>query len=271
MAARPRFPHRGQLASTGMNDLAVALAAATAGANVIRAAGHAGRSVSYKGDVDPVTETDAASEAAILDLIGQNRPDDLVLAEETGGADWSTGRVWIVDPVDGTVNFLHGIPHVGVSVGLWIDGSPSVGVVVDPYRNETFHATLGGGAHLNGHPIHVSSVSDIGRSLVVTGFPYDRRQRAREYAATLGNVLARAQGIRRFGAATLDFCWVASGRFEGYWEYGLGPWDAAAGILILSEAGGVTTDFSGGPYILGSSTVLATNGSIHGEMIEALR
>ena len=254
-----------------MDDLAVAMAATRAGAEVITSAGASGRAVAYKGDVDPVTETDSASEAAVLEVIRAHRPGDHVLAEESGGAGWEAGRVWIVDPLDGTVNFLHGLPHVGVSVGLWVDGTPAVGVVVDPYRNEVFHAAAGRGAFMNGRPIEVSPTDQLNRSLIVTGFPYDRHQRAAEYAAALGKVLARAQGVRRLGAATLDFCWVAAGRFDGYWEYGLGPWDAAAGMLILSEAGGQTTDFEGGRYILGSSTVLATNGHIHGAMVEALR
>ena len=254
-----------------MDDLAVAMAAARAGAEVITSAGASGRAVAYKGDVDPVTETDSASEAAVLEVIRAHRPADHVLAEESGGAGWESGRVWIVDPLDGTVNFLHGLPHVGVSVGLWVDGVPAVGVVADPYRNEVFHAEAGRGAFMNGHGIKVSPTDQLNRSLIVTGFPYDRQQRATEYAATLGKVLARVQGIRRLGAATLDFCWVAAGRFDGYWEYGLGPWDAAAGVLILAEAGGRTTDFEAGPYILGSSTVLATNGHIHGAMVEALR
>ncbi len=254
-----------------MDDLSVAMAAARAGSDVITSAGRGGRSVEFKGEVDPVTETDSASEDAVLGIIRAHRPDDQVLAEESGGAGWDSGRVWIVDPLDGTVNFLHGLPHVGVSVGLWIDGAPSVGVVADPYRGEVFHGVRGGGAFLNGRPIRVSPSADLSRSLIVTGFPYDRQQRAAEYSTTLGKVLARAQGIRRLGAATLDFCWVAAGRFEGYWEYGLGPWDAAAGMVILSEAGGRTTDFEGGSYILGSSTVLATNGHIHQDMIETLR
>lgn len=223
-----------------------------------------------KGTVDPVTEFDRAAEATVRSVLATRRPDDGILGEEEGGDDWRSGRVWIVDPLDGTVNFVHHIPQVSVSVALWEDGRPQVGVVHDAIRNEVFSARRGFGAHLDGAPIRVSPVDDTVRSLVVTGFPYDRRERAGELAEILGRVLAEVQGIRRLGSSALDLCWVAAGRFEAYWEYRLHPWDTAAGQLIVEEAGGRVTDLDGTPYRPGAPGLLASNDRIHQRLLEVI-
>lgn len=224
----------------------------------------------YKGAVDPVTPFDHAAENAIRSLLAAERPTDAVLGEEGGGTGWDTGRVWIVDPLDGTVNFLHGIPHVAVSVALWEDGQPVVGVVHDAIGGEVFTAVASGGATVDGATIEVSKQDDLGQALVATGFPYDRQLRAAELAEVLGRVLAEVQGIRRIGSAALDLCWVAAGRFEAYWEYGLQPWDTAAGQLIVEEAGGRVTDPAGKRYQPNAPAIIASNGMVHDRLAAIL-
>lgn len=227
-----------------MDDLSVAIAAARVGASIVGTAFGGAQEAEFKGAVDPVTEIDREAETAILELLAAERPDDGVLAEEGGGSTDLAGRHWIVDPLDGTVNFVHGIPQVSVAVGLYEDGHPLVGVVVDPVRGEEFTAAIGGGAHLNGDPITVSG-RPLSDGIIATGFPYDRRHQGGQYADIVGTVLGRARGIRRFGSAALDLSWVACGRLDGYWEFGLGPWDIAAGMALVLEAGGRVTDHRG--------------------------
>ena len=254
------------VASSPVNDdLDLALECARRAARVI-SSGPDVASARFKGEVDPVTDTDQAAEAAIRDLLGRARPTDAILGEEEGGADWRTGRVWILDPLDGTVNFIHGVPHVAVSVALWEDGLPLVGVVHDVSRDEVFAAGRGSGATLGGRPIRVTATADLGRGLVATGFPYDRRTQADELGATISRVLGAVQGIRRFGSAALDLCWVAAGRYDAYWEYRLQPWDTAAGELIVKEAGGTVTDLAGAPYRPDGAGILASNGHLHDQL-----
>lgn len=244
------------------DDLRLALECARRAARVITGAADT-TAARFKGEVDPVTETDQAAETAIRQLLGADRPSDLILGEEEGGADWRGGRVWILDPLDGTVNFIHGVPHVAVSVALWEDGVPVVGVVHDVGRDEVFAAARNRGATLDGHAIRVTDTIDLGSGLVATGFPYDRRSHADELATTMGRVLGKVQGIRRLGSAALDLCWVAAGRFDAYWEYRLQPWDTAAGQLIVEEAGGRVTDLTGTPYRPDAAGILASNGHLH--------
>lgn len=251
-------------------DLPVALAAARAGAVVVREGFSGTVEAHMKGEVDPVTSIDTAAEHAVRAILGRERPAEQILGEEEGGSGWDEGRVWIVDPLDGTVNFVHHMPHVAVSVALWERGAPVVGVVIDVMREEEFAAAAGLGAELNGRPVRVSDQDDLGEALVVTGFPYDRRRRADDYAAVVGAVLARVQGLRRLGSAALDFAWVACGRFDGYWEYGLAPWDAAAGVLLVEEAGGRVATASGAGFDLDSPTVVASNGLIHDALAEVV-
>lgn len=225
-----------------MDDLAAALAAARIGAELVRSLFGRVDTASFKGAVDPVTEADLRSEQAIFDFLSSAKPADAILAEERGGTRDLAGRHWIVDPLDGTVNFLHGIPQVAVSVALYDDGVPLAGAVVDVVRSEEFSAAAGRGASLNGEPIYVSDTGELGEALIATGFPYDRHQLGAAYSGIVGIVLERVRGIRRFGSAALDLAWVAAGRYDGYWEFGLGPWDIAAGMLLITEAGGLVTD-----------------------------
>ncbi|MEN8113367.1 MAG: inositol monophosphatase family protein [Actinomycetota bacterium] len=245
-----------------MDDLELAVAAARAGGEILRAGFDRGVTAHYKRRFDPVTEVDHDSEAVILAMLREHRPDDAILSEEAGGTT-PGGRLWITDPLDGTVNFVHAIPHIAVSIGLWDGDQPLVGVIYDPLRDECFSSAAGRGAHLNGKPISVSTTDDLDRSVTATGFPYDHGDYPDEYAGVVGAVLARVNGIRRFGSAALDLAWVAAGRYEAYWELGLAPWDQAAGIAIVREAGGMVTDFSGSDSVPTTPVVLSSNGLVH--------
>ena len=253
-----------------MDDLDLALEAANAGAQIVAADFGRSRTANYKAEFDPVTVTDRHSEETIVRLIAANRPADHILAEEGGGTPERggspAGRRWIVDPLDGTVNFVHGIPQVSVSVALWEGDEPIVGVVHDPLRNEVFSAVAGEGAALNGDPIRVSQTEHLDRAVVATGFPYDHGRYAAEYTAALTAVLEKVNGIRRIGSAALDLAWVAAGRFEGYWELSLKPWDQAAGIVLIQEAGGCVTDANGTPSVPSTPLVVAGNASIHEQL-----
>jgi myo-inositol-1(or 4)-monophosphatase len=252
------------------DDLDVALEAARVGAATVAAAFGSPVDAQWKSDANPVTQIDRDAEAAIIDVISDMRPDDKVLGEETGGADWTDGRVWIIDPLDGTVNFIHGIPHLAVSVALWSDGVGAVGVICDVTRREEFTAVRGKGAWLNQHEIAVSKQDLLATSLVATGFPYDRNLHGRRYASVMGEVLTRAQGIRRFGSAALDLAWVACGRYDAYWETGIAAWDAAAGTLLIQEAGGRITNLRGGPHRLDDPVIVVSNGLVHNDLISAI-
>ncbi len=247
-------------------DLDIAVTAARAGAEIVRPAlGTLVRS-DLKGAVDPVSEIDVAAERAVVDVITGERPGDGVLAEESGGEASDEGRRWLIDPLDGTVNFLHGIPHVGVSVALYENGKPLVGAVIDVMRGETFTAQTGGGAWLDGASVRVSDRSPLRQCVIATGFPYDRHEHGRSYAVTVGAVTEAALGIRRLGAAVLDFAWVACGRLDGFWELTLAPWDAAAGLLLVEEAGGRTVDLEGRPANPGSRSFVASNALVADEL-----
>jgi len=247
----------------GSSDLDLAMAAARRAATLLREALGKSAEVEFKGEVDPVTEVDRRVEAEVRRMLMTHRPCDEVVGKEEGGVLPPRGRAWIIDPLDGTVNFIHGLAPVSVSLALWEDGDPLVGVVIEAVHGEEFTAVRGEGAWLNSQPISVSSQAVLSQALVGTGFPYDRRERAREYAALVGAVLAECQGIRRRGSAALDLCYVAAGRFDAFWEQGLAVWDMAAGILMVEEAGGKVTGLDGGRVPLDGSLVIATNGSVH--------
>ena len=251
-------------------DVWVAVRAARAGAEVVAAGFHQQVDAEMKGDVDPVTETDREAERFIRSVIATHFPNDGILGEEEGGPAWIGERVWIVDPLDGTVNFVHGIPQVAVSVALWSQGRPLVGVIIDVARNEEFVASAGERSAVNGRPIRVSETNSLEDSVLVTGFPYDRRQHAEAYLKVVEAVMVRSRGTRRLGAASLDLAWVACGRFDGYWEHGgrhgVKPWDLAAGALLVTEAGGTVTDHLGRADQLDSSAIVATNGKIHEDL-----
>ena len=247
-----------------MSDLEIAVAAARAGAAVVLDwVGKIG-DPSFKGLVDPVTEADKAAEEAVLDVLRKHRPADGILAEEGGVAESTSGRRWLVDPLDGTVNYIHGLKHSATSVALEGPNGMLAAATIDPFRGEEFTAACGEGAFLNGKPMHVSSRAVLREALMVTGFAYDRADKARVYTDALAAVLAEVQGVRRLGSATLDLAWVACGRYEGYWEFRLAPWDLAAGSLLVIEAGGTVTDSRGGPAR--PEDVVATNGLLHEDL-----
>ena len=252
-------------------DLEVALAAAHAGADVVRASFGRDIDPDLKGVVDPVTEVDRAAEVAILEVLDAQRPEDQVLGEESGGQTAAVGRRWIVDPLDGTVNFLHGHPHVAVSVGLWDGGEPVAGVVIDVMRDEVFSAVRGQGAYLNGRPIRVSSGARLQECLIGTGFPYDRHRNGPAYTAAAGEVMKRARDIRRLGSAALDFAWVACGRFDGFWEFGIYPWDVAAGLVLVEEAGGLTADLNTSPATVDSTHFIIAAPGIYEPLVDLIR
>lgn len=250
-----------------MDDLSVALTAARAGAAVVRAGLGAATAAGYKRDRSPVTAIDRAAEEAILAVIIDARPDDAVVAEEGGDRRATRGaRRWIVDPLDGTVNFLHGIPQVAVSVACFDADEGLAGVVIDVVRGEVFSAVRGEGTRLDGVPVRVSDCTDLTPAVIATGFPYDHRDHADDYAAALGGVLARVQGVRRFGSAALDMAWVACGRFDGYFELGVAPWDVAAGLVLVAEAGGTVSSVDGAPAVLTTGLVVAAGPGIHEEL-----
>ncbi|MYH56293.1 MAG: inositol monophosphatase [Acidimicrobiia bacterium] len=253
------------------SDFEVALEAARAGAAQVASGRDRPMRIDFKSATDPATEIDYRSEQTIIEVLARHLPDDPVVGEERGGRLPDRGRVWLVDPLDGTTNFIHGFPWVAVSVALWIDNLPAVGVVLNPLTEEEYTATRGGGAHLNGSPLRVSSTDSLARALVVTGFPYDPAERIKICDSTFRRVLEKVQGIRRLGSAALDLCMVAQGRMDGYWEEDLSPWDMGAGVLIVSEAGGTVTGESGHPLSSPKDGfVVATNGLIHRQMIETL-
>ncbi len=249
-----------------MNDTELAIAAAEIGASIVRESFGPSHRADLKGRFDPVTEVDRRSEAAIVEYLAAQRPADGIIAEEgTGRA--SPGRHWLVDPLDGTVNFVHGIPQVAVSVALYDGTEPLAGAIVDPLRDEVFAVSAGAGATLNGVTITVSAVDDLSRAVVVTGFPYDHDRYASAYTRTLTAVLEQANGVRRLGSAALDMAWLAAGRFDGYWEYSLAPWDTAAGILLVREAGGIVSDGHGEPFVPGGPHVVAANPQLHERLL----
>lgn len=252
-----------------MTDLDVAVAAARAGGTILRDAFGTTVDADYKGRFDPVTEVDHVAERAIVQVVAFERPDDAIVAEEAGG-DESDGRHWLIDPLDGTVNFISGIPQISVSVALWDGAEPLVGVVFDPLRDELFTASTGAGAWLNGEVMAVTPTAALERAIVATGFPYDHGDHAAAYAAALGGVLEQVNGIRRFGSAALDLAWVAAGRYDAYWELGLAPWDQAAGIVLVREAGGRVTDPFGTPSVPTTPMVLSSNGHLHQALVDTL-
>ena len=247
-----------------------AIGAAYQGADVLRSYFGKKPAVRKKSAIDLVTEADVASEAAIVEVIRSRFPDHAVLAEEGGESGEEQQCRWIIDPLDGTTNFAHQLPIYAVSIGVAIRGRIVAGVVLNPSSGELFTATVEEGARLNGKPIRVSPVTSLEDSLLVTGFPYNVRDLLPEITRRLQNCLGVAQGVRRLGSAALDLCYVACGRFEGFWEQYLNPWDTAAGTCIAEAAGAVITDFCGKPYPLGGKEILASNGLIHQQLIEAL-
>jgi myo-inositol-1(or 4)-monophosphatase len=224
----------------------------------------------HKGRIDLVTEYDRRSERVLIEGIRRRFPDHAVLAEESG-EHVSNSRVrWVVDPLDGTTNFAHNYPFFCVSVGVEVDGTLAAAAVFDPVREELFAAASGAGATLNGISIRVSDIERLEDGLLVTGFPYDVREHPERSLPSFQAFLMRAQGIRRDGSAALNLCYLATGRFDGFWEGHLSAWDMAAGVLIVREAGGRVTNYAGGAFALEGRQILASNGRLHPEMISVL-
>lgn len=229
--------------------------------------------VSKKGDINLVTEADLASEAHIIERIKSYHPKHAILAEESGDAVIIRGDSswkWIIDPLDGTTNYAHGYPCFCVTIALEHEGEIVLGVTLDPTRNELFAAERGQGASLNGKPIRVSSAEKLGDALLVTGFPYDFKQKP-NFGRHLNEFLFHSRGVRRDGSAAIDMAYVACGRFDGFWEEGLNPWDIAAGKLLIEEAGGIVTYYDGSALSIYKPPICASNGAIHSQMLEVLR
>jgi myo-inositol-1(or 4)-monophosphatase len=222
--------------------------------------------VEYKGEADLVTIADRQSEILIRERIRKNWPSHDVLGEEQGLADTGSDYRWYVDPLDGTTNFAHGFPVFCVSLALEHKKQRIAGVIYDPTRDELFAAAKGSGAYLNQQRIRVSKTERLSECLVATGFPSHKRHK-NPNIHFYHQITLHTQGVRRAGSAALDLCCVACGRFDGFWEFNLNPWDTAAGVLIVDEAGGKVSDFRGGPFQLDSRETLATNGLVHGAML----
>jgi myo-inositol-1(or 4)-monophosphatase len=228
--------------------------------------------VSYKGVIDLVTEVDHASESFLIGEITRQFPDHSMLAEESGGLGQRGAHHWLVDPIDGTVNYAHGIPIFCVSIAYAFDGQVTLGVVYDPMRDEMFSAGRGSGATLNGRPLACSHTQELARSLLVTGFPYDAWNTEHDNFANFVRFSKQTMGVRRLGSAALDLCYVAAGRFDGFWELALHSWDVAAGGLIAEEAGARVTNVRDGPdYLTPPQSVVAANPAIHAEILRVLR
>jgi myo-inositol-1(or 4)-monophosphatase len=242
--------------------------AARRGGAVLRERFPARRTISYKGGIDLVTDADHASEEALLEFLRARFPGAAVLAEESGASGGErAGLRFIVDPLDGTTNYAHGLPHFAVNVAAEDERGIVAGATYDPLRDELFLAGRRAGATLNGEPMRVSSNVELRRSLLVTGFPYDVHEDHELPLRLFGALLARARAIRRLGSAALDLAYVACGRFDGFWEMKLKPWDLAPGLLLVREAGGIISDFGGGHSILESGEIVAGNGAIHPRLL----
>lgn len=227
--------------------------------------------ITKKGDINLVTEADLASEKAIVERIRSHYPRHSILAEESGEASASAGAEWkwIIDPLDGTTNYAHGYPCFCVTIAVEYKGEVVIGVTYDPTRDELFAAEKGRGATLNGKPIRVSATENLGDALLVTGFPYDIKQRE-DFARHLTEFLLTSRGVRRDGSAAIDLAYVACGRFDGFWEEGLNPWDVAAGTLMIREAGGMVSNYRGSAFDIYTPPICTSNGLIHEQMLKVL-
>ncbi len=249
----------------------VGIAAAYKAGGVLRS--HYGRisRIDKKGAIDLVTEADTGSEKVIIDTIQQAFPNHTILAEESGLNKGELGHKWIIDPLDGTTNFSHQLGIFSVSIAFALNDQTVFGIVLNPETRELFTAVKGKGASLNGRPIRVSNSPAVSESLLVTGFPYNLKNVFDPLLTRFSKCLKASQGVRRLGSAAIDLCFLACGRFDGFWEQNLKPWDTAAGELIAREAGAVVTDFSNKPYTIDKKEILATNGKIHKEMLLLLK
>lgn len=258
------------MTTTWSKELAVAQAAAKAAATVLLEGWGNRPSFELKSSAtDLVTEYDRRAEAAVLAALTAAFPDDGIVAEEGGRHRSMTGRTWHVDPLDGTTNFVHGLPLFATSIGLVADGRSVVGVVAAPALGWTFHGAEGAGARLNDRPLRVSGVPDLGSSLLVTGFPYLRSE-PHDNLAEFAAFMRASQGVRRLGSAALDLCFVAAGWLDAFWERHIKSWDLVAGAALVTAAGGHICDPDGGPFVPDTGSILASNGKIHQAMLDQL-
>lgn len=228
------------------------------------------REIRYKGEIDLVTEMDVASEKLIIEAIRAHYPDHAILAEESGRSDQPDSPYrWVVDPLDGTTNYAHGLPIFCVSIGLEKDGEPLLGVIYAPMLDELYWAEVGQGAYLNGQKLGVSATQEVGKALLVTGFPYDVKVKS-DNLVHFSNFLLAAQAVRRLGSAAIDLAWVAAGRFDGFWEPRLGAWDMCAGTVLVREAGGTVTNYVGGKFSIYEKEIVASNTHLHAQMLAVL-
>jgi myo-inositol-1(or 4)-monophosphatase len=250
---------------------AVAVDAARSAGALLREALGGTRRIDYKGHpTNLVTEMDRRAEALIVERLHGTFPDHAILGEEGGARGGRSEYRWLIDPLDGTTNYAHGMPVFAVSVALERAGQVELGVAYDPTREECFVAERGRGVTLNGEPLRVSATPVLDEALLVTGFPYDIRTNPETNLPEYAALSLRSRAVRRLGSAVLDLCYVAAGRFDGFWELTLGPWDMAAGGLMVLEAGGRVTSVRGGPWSLDGPGVLATNGPIHAALLAVL-
>ncbi len=254
-----------------LNDIRnIGLAAAYRGGDVLLSYFGKIRDVGKKGVIDLITVADIESEKAVIDIIHGKYPDHSIIAEESGTISGDPNHRWIIDPLDGTTNFAHGLGCFAVSIAFYHYLKPCAGIVFNPLSQELFIGISGEGSFLNGRPIHVSSCDKAAESLLVTGFPYTLHRDVESLMKRFTACLTHAQGVRRLGSAALDLCYLACGRFDGFWEENLKPWDTAAGSIIARESGARLTDFSNQPYSVDKKEILATNGRIHNEILSIL-
>ena len=230
--------------------------------------------VAKKGAIDLVTEVDLACERMCRAVLAERFPEHDILAEELSAGPQEAARAryrWVFDPLDGTTNFAHGLPIFCASLALELDGQPIVGAIYDPSRRELFTAEQGQGSFVNGVPLKTSGTAPIGDALLVTGFPYDMHVRGPELVELFGQFLHHARAVRRLGSAALDLCYVAAGRFDGFWEQHLNPWDVAAGALVVTEAGGRITGMDGAAFDARAGHLIASNGRVHDAMLDVIR
>jgi myo-inositol-1(or 4)-monophosphatase len=248
------------------------MTAATSAGRLIQSRMHSSFRIDNKEGVNNlVTEVDHASEKLIMDIIRRDFPDHFILSEEVGEIRMDSDYKWIIDPIDGTVNFAHGIPICCVSIGVEHNGQMVMGAVYNPFMDEFFFAEKGKGSSLNDKPIRVSNKTTVMESCFVTGFPYTYLDMPNGPLDVFGRFIRKGIPVRRLGSAAIDLCWVAAGRFDGFFEHKLSAWDSAAGFLIVEEAGGTVTDFDGNPYSPYQPRIVASNGQIHTELLSWIR
>ena len=243
---------------------------------IVREGFHTNKKVTHKGLVDLVTDYDVATEKFIMSALKKDFPDHALIGEESHAEkdDYHAAKAIYIDPIDGTTNFVHGIPHLAISIGIWENGTPLMAVVYNPILEELFWAQAEEGAYCNGLKLSVSHQTDLQQSLIATGFPYAKVNQGIEYKwviQSLTNLLPHIRDIRRLGAAALDLCYLAEGKTDAFYEIDLKPWDVAAGILILLEAGGQVTNSSGGAFDFDDKGIVVSNGKVHSQLMEYLK